>query len=93
MFLVAAGIDTARLREDPGGTVPAADGERAGQGGGEGGAAGSGGAGRQLRPEEPRSGGERSGQPAAGRGAAAQDGEWTSLIAVVWLLFFFKSNQ
>ena len=75
MSVLAAGVDAARLREDPGGAVPAADGERAGQGGGEGGAAGAGGAGCQLRPQEPRGGGERPGQPAADGGAAAEGGE------------------
>lgn len=75
----ALGVDATRLREDPGGALPAADGERAGQGGSEGGAAGAGGAGRQLRPEEPEGGGAGAGQPAAERRAAAQDGATTRL--------------
>lgn len=40
---------------------------------GEGGAAGVGGAGCQLRPEEPGGGGQEPGQPTAAGGAAAED--------------------
>lgn len=76
----AAGIYTARLREDPRGAVPAADREWAGQGGGEGGAAGIRGAGCQLWPEESGSGGAGPGQPAANGRATTEDGGSTEHV-------------
>ena len=73
--LVAAGVNKVGLREGAGHPDAPAAGERGSQGGGEGGAASPGGAGRQLRPEEPGGGGQEPLQSPADRGAGPEDRE------------------